>query len=59
MDCFLYSWGLAVTAAPLLVFASSRFLVPALPVVALFQAYPVALLIGKWFGPAGVVNATE
>lgn len=40
-DVWLYVWVGAVITAPLLVFASSRFLIPALPAIALFQACAV------------------
>ncbi len=46
-DCLLYSWIIAVTLAPMLVFASSRFLIPALPAIALFQSYAAIVLIAS------------
>ncbi|NNE08963.1 MAG: hypothetical protein HKN20_10430 [Gemmatimonadetes bacterium] len=41
---WLYVWILAVVAGPVLVFASSRFLIAALPVMALFQAHALLAL---------------
>lgn len=53
-DGLLYIWILAVVLAPLLVFGSSRFLIPALPAVALFQAYTISLLLSRVPGRKGL-----
>ncbi len=46
-DIWLFVWLGAVITGPMLVFASARFLIPGLPVVAIFQAYALLAIFGS------------